>query len=1119
MRRFSVRFKVMYRYYFNKIILILLLFCISSIMLGQNEGRIHDQCRFRSLSIDQGLSNGRVISIEQDDFGIIWFGTVNGLNRYDGYDLINYFHIENDSTSLPDNRIEEIFCDSRGDLWIGTTGGLCKYNYGLNNFIQFQHDSLTVSIDGVNDITEDKTGGLWMATSSGLIYFNPANDNIKVYSNDPNDPASLPNDNLTNVLIDSDGKIWTTMYREGIAVLDPTDGNLSNYVNDPFDSTSLNDNRIETMYLDSNGEIWLGAYDNGLNRFDEQSNSFLRYYPDRTITGSGRIRAIFEDNSNNFWIGTQTGLFSFNRASGKFYRYAYADHPFSTLSHNSIQCALIDNQEGLWLGTFAGGVDYTNLNASGFTLYEFSHLRNPYFINDKNVYCFAEDRNGDLWIGTEHGGINHLSRNTGIFRYIVPNPGSKNTLLSDNIKEIVVDNHDNLWVGTNRGGLTYYNVANEKMTNYTHDPDDPYSILHNDIYAICLDTRDILWIGTREGICMKPAGENIFIPKEVNGIEGISSDIGYIEKIVEDHNGGIWMSSPGLSGIIHSEPMSESLLFINKIDTFEIEGINDLQIDNNGSLWMGFENGNLLRLNTDTRESRLYTQKDGLPLISIVGILDDPKGNIWISSNNGIYCILDLTNEPDSIEIKHYDKSNGLQSKQFILNSKMKSREGELFFGGISGFNSFFPEKVVENPYPPSVIFTNLRVNNNMVIVGEELYGRVILEEALAETREMTLHHKIKIFTIEFAGLHYMAPEKNQYAYIMEGYDEWTYVDASRRFATYSNLPPGKYVFKVKASNNSGKWVDEPISLAIRIKPPFWRTVWFFLIVGAVIILLVIVFIRWREQQLKHDKLALETKIKEGQDELNEKKSEVEKQQKILEEKEQSEKEIRFFNSGLAVFSEILSKEKEDVALLSQHIISKLVEYIEANIGGIYILNDIDKDNPVLELTGSYAYEKEIKAKKNLLTEEGQVGACYRSKETVIMKELPDDYMKIKSGLGEVNPRFLALIPIKLDTEILGVIELASFHVIEKYKINFIEKLSENIFSVIANIRANKIVKEMYQQTQMQAEELQSQEEEMRQNMEEMLATQEETTRKEELLQDEIKKLKTELATLKSKKK
>jgi ligand-binding sensor domain-containing protein len=902
-------------------------------------------------------------------------------------------------------------------------------------------------------------------------------------------------------------------------VLDRAENSFSIYINDPFDSTSLNDNRIETMYLDSNGEIWLGAYDNGLNRFDAGTKSFNRYYPDRSVTGSGRIRAIFEDNSGNFWLGTQAGLYLLNKVSGLSRRYAYADHPFSTLSHNSIQYALIDNQDGLWLGTFAGGVNYTNLNASGFTLYEFSHLSNPYFINDKNVYCFAEDLNGDLWIGTEHGGINHLARNTGIFAYIVPDPGSENTLLSDNIKEIVVDNQDNLWVGTNRGGLTYYDVANDKLVNYTHNPDDPSSILHNDIYAICLDSRDNLWIGTREGICMKPANETNFIPMEVSGIEEISSDIGYIEKIVEDHSGGIWMSSPGISGIIHAEPMSESLLFIDRIDTIDITDINDLQLDADGSLWIGFENGNLLKYNTDSKESKIYTQKEGLPSASIVGILDDSRGNIWISSNNGIYCILDLMNDPDTIELKHYDKSNGLQSKQFILNSKMKSREGELFFGGISGFNSFFPEKVVENPYPPSVLFTNLRVNNKMVSVGEELYGRVILEEALTETKELTFHHKIKIFTIEFAGLHYMAPEKNQYAYIMEGYDEWTYVDATRRFATYSNLPPGKYVFKVKASNNSGKWVDEPISIAIRIKPPFWRTIWFFLIIGAVIVLITMAFIRWREQQLKHDKLILETKIKEGQDELNEKKSEVEKQQKLLEEKERSEKEIRFFNSGLAIFSEILSKEKEDIAQLAQHLISKLVEYVEAHIGGIFILNDNDKDNPVLELTGSYAYEKEIIAKKNLLTEEGQVGACFKSKETVIMDKLPDDYMKIKSGLGEVKPRFLALIPLKLDTEILGVIELASFHEIEKYKINFIEKLSENIFSVIANIRANKIVKEMYQQTQMQAEELQSQEEEMRQNMEEMMATQEETSRKEEVLQSEIKKLRDELATLKSKKK
>lgn len=1110
------------RLFFSRILLYfnLLVFLSTSnyTASGQTDGRIHDQYRFRSLSIDQGLSHGRVISIEQDNYGIIWLGTVNGLNRYDGYELINYYTEENDPTTLPHNRIEEIFCDSRGILWIGTNGGLCTYNYGLDNFIQFEHDSLTEVIQEIHDITEDENGALWMASSTGLVYYNPETDKIRVIKNQPEDPVSLPNDDLTNVLIDSHGRIWTTMYRDGVAVIDLEVNEISVYRHNPDDSTSLNDNQIETMYMDSNGEIWLGAYDNGLNRYNENSNSFERYYPDRSVSGSGRIRAIFEDNTGGFWVGTQAGLYRFKKLEGTFFRYAFTDHPFSSLSHNSIQYALIDNQEGLWLGTFAGGVNYTNLNSSGFTLYEFSHLSNPYFINDKNVYCFAEDQNGNLWIGTEHGGLNHLTRNTGVFRYIVPNPGTENTLLSDNIKEIVVDDMYNLWIGTNRGGLTYYDIPNDKLINYTHDPDDPYSILHNDIYAICLDQSGNLWIGTREGICMKPFGEEIFIPKEIGGLEEASEDLGYIEKIVEDNFGGIWMGSPGISGIIYSDPMEESLSLLTTIGINTISEINDLQVDNQGFLWLALENSSIIKVLPDQKESVLYSPEDGIPSVPISSILDDNHGNIWISTNNGIYCLINLQNNPDSLSVKHYDRSYGLQSKQFILNSKMKSREGELFFGGISGFNSFLPEKVVENPYPPTVVFTNLRVNNNLVKVGEEVYGRVLLNEAISETDDIILNHKIKIFTIEFAGLHYMAPEKNQYAYIMEGYDEWTYVDASRRFATYSNLPPGKYVFRVRASNNSGKWVEEPINLAIRVKPPFWRTAWFFILVGIFITLLIIILMRFREQQLKHDKLVLESKIKEGEDELNKKKAEVEEQQKILEERDRSEKEIRFFNTGLAKFSEILSKDKENLNQLSQHIITKLVEYVDANIGGIYLLNDNDKENPMLELTGSYAYE-DIDAKKSLLTREGQVGACFHSKETILMNDLPDEYMKITSGLGEVKPSFLALIPLKLDTEILGVIELASFKVIEDYKINFIEKLSENIYAVIANIRANKVVKEMYQQTQMQAEELQSQEEEMRQNMEEMMATQEEATRKEEILQEEIKKLKSDLARVKSKKK
>jgi len=385
------------------------------------------------------------------------------------------------------------------------------------------------------------------------------------------------------------------------------------------------------------------------------------------------------------------------------------------------------------------------------------------------------------------------------------------------------------------------------------------------------------------------------------------------------------------------------------------------------------------------------------------------------------------------------------------------------------------------------------------------------------ETSEIKINHRIKTFAIEFSGLHYAAPEQNRYAYKLEGFDDWNYVDASGRIAGYSNLPPGKYIFMVKASNNSGVWNDEPISLTIIVKPPFWRTIWFYLLIIIILSALIAYFIIWREKRLKEDKLILENKLREGEKELQARKDEIENHQKMLAEKERAEYEIRWFNDGLAKFSEILSKEKSDLSKLCHDLISNLTSYVEAISGAIYIINDDDPENRFLEYTAGNIKSSENIELKKIQPGEGLVGSCYKSSELVVIREVPEDYFKISSGLGERKPDFLLLLPVKFDVNIEGVIEMASFHEIEPYKINFIEKLAEMLVPIISSFKAERRVKEMYAQTREQSEELQAQEEELRQNMEEMRATQDESERIRLKLEQQVEALKQENLKLKSK--
>ena len=1101
-------------------ICISVLFFQLGITRSQLANRVHDQFRFKYITVDQELTNNMVISICQDGYGFIWFGSSSGLNRFDGYGLTNYFHDDNDSTTIPGNRIEIIFCDSGKKLWIGSHQGLCLYNYDNNSFVQFKHSSFPEGLGRINDMTEDKSGFLWMASWNGLIMYNPHNNTIQQYLHNTDDPFSLPHNNLTNIIMDKDDNPWIATYNQGIAKFDRKSGKFTRYGNNPDDPASISEDRIETIYRGQNGNLWFGTYNNGLNLYDPYTSGFKRYYPDYSVAGSGRVRAIFEDKKGNFWIGTQTGLYLFNRETNSFFRYAYTDHPFSTLSHNSIQCALIDNNEGLWLGTFAGGVSYTNLNPSGITLYEYSNLKSAYFLNDKSVYCFAEDAKGNIWIGTEQGGLNYLDRRTGLFTYYIPVPGDNKSLKSANIKDIKFDTNDNLWIATNQGGLSYFSTATKQFTNYLNDPDDATSIASNNVYDLYLEDNGNLWIGTLKGICLKTPDDKGFIrlalDPNTEGADSVES-FGYIETLVPDKKGILWGAGPGIPGILQVNPETRLLTVIHNIKSLILPAFSEIHCDTRGYLWFGIGDNSLIRLDPDDLNYTVIGPDAGFPEINITAILDDPEGNLWISSNNGLFCFFNLVTDQDTIQYKRYSRYEGLQSRQFILNSKMANREGELFFGGVNGFNSFIPSEVKENPYTPRLVFTDFKVNNKSVKVNEIVGGKRLLKKSILETKEIKINHRIKTFAIVFSGLHYVAPEQNRYAYKLEGFDDWTYVDASGRFASYSNLSPGKYVFMVKASNNSGIWNEEPISLAINVSPPFWRTIWFYLLIMVILAALIMYFIQWREKRLKEDKLILENKIREGEEELQTRKSEIEKQQKMLADKEKAEYEIRWYNEGMAKFSVILSKEKNNLNDLCRDFISNLTSYIEALLGGIYIVNNNDRDNVYLELEAGNVFDKEKHEHGKILPGEGLVGACFKSKEIVEITDVPDNYVKISSGLGEQKPSYLILLPVKYNVDIEGVIEIASFKKIEPYKIHFIEKLAEMLVPIVSSFKANTLIKDMFVRTQEQSEELQAQEEEMRQNMEEMRATQEENERIKEGLEQQIERLKQENQKLQSK--
>ena len=1081
---------------------------------GQQKRRFHDQYRFRALTVDDGLNNNRVRAVLQDLYGFIWFGTRTGISKFDGYRIDTYDYYFIDSLPVQFSQVRELKCDSYGIIWAGGESGMCTYNPVKDRFESFNDPDFPGRITKTVGIAEDHDRIIWFTNASEIGNYNPSNKNFVWFAPAPGKPGTLPAGSPERILVDKNNDIWIGYQNEGVVFYDRKLKTFTHYTADG-DPGSLGEDIIERIYEDDEGTIWFGYNNRGFSRFDRNTHQFTTYFPDPDNPESGRVRGLLRDSKGNFWIGTMSGLYLFDEFNEKFIWYAHTSHPVSELSHNSIQCIVQDNQQGLWMGTHAGGVCYTNLNTSGFTRYDYSPIQSPYFLNDKNVYSLAVDQKGNIWVGTEKGGLNYLDRETGKFSYYVSDIHDMNTPLSNNIKDIKIDANNNIWFATYGGGFSYLDTESGKFTHYLRSENNPGGFPVNRIYNIYIDPldEDVLWLGT------------------INGLFSYHIKTGAFEEIREDLAG--YINSPEITQQIYTINSYKGRLLVGtdqliildlkerRFTTFsEIEGIsissvNFIHVDKKNHIWFDINNDYLVRTNADFSEFKVIGTANGLPDFDYYEACDDKQGNLWLSSNKGIIQLINIVNNPDTIKYNIFTKSDNLQSIEFLYHSKAVSADGEILFGGINGFNSFYPEKVVTNQYPPLVHITGMVAGNSRVSVNQKISGKVLIDKPIIETKSIIIHHRIKVFTLEFVGLHYASPENNQYAYMLENYDEqWNYSDASVRFASYSNLPGGTYYFRVKAANKNGLWSEDNVVLKIVIKPPYWRTWYFYSVLSLLVLGIIIFLIRRREYQLKRDKSILEEKLKEGDLEISRRKEEIEKQKRAIEEKEKAEEYHNWVNEGLAMISDILSKEKNDIGKLSQSLISNIIKYLEAQQGGFFLSDTHGENETSVVLIANYAYNSERLEKTSFAPGEGLVGTCFQQKKIIEIDDLPETYAKLNSGLGEDSLKHLLLIPLLYDNEAVGVIEIVSFQKLDKSRIDFISKISESIASVISSVKSNNLINEMLLKTQEQSEELHAQEEEMRQTIEEMQATQEETSRRESSLQDELKSLRKQVHEL-----
>lgn len=812
----------------------LIIILLSSAFLQAQENNLI----FKHITLDDGLSHSKVNCIFQDNQGFMWFGTNNGLNKYDGIKITVYQWDVNDTTTISADLIRDIIQDRKNRMWICTeAGGLNMYDRDKDQFISYTSDSssaIRITDNDINSIAEDHDGNLWLGTMAEITLLNLEKQITKTWliypDNETNSYWNLVND----ICIDSDNVLWIGTFGGGLTSFNLRTHTFEHFRHNSEDPNSLSDNDVRTIYEDAIGNLWIGTYEGGLNLFDKTSKQFTSFYPDENNPESKTIRVILDDGDGNLWLGTRNGLYNFNPMTHQFIHYYNDSHNPYSLCQNIILTLLNDSKGDLWVGT-RGGISYLNASISAFIHFR-ADDNNRRCLNHKVVYSILEDSAGDLWFGTEEGGLNYLDRSTGLFTYYVHHPQNSNCIASNNIKALLEDRDGKIWIGTYQGGISILNRKTNQFTHYSHNPSDSTSICSNDINAIYEDRDGDIWVGTAyNGLDLYDKSTGRFTHFNIDeSIDGSQ----FINTIIQDRYGFIWIGATE-SLVYRIDKSANEITYYHLPTSLRGIGVVTILESRQGNLWLGTLGGGLYFFNRSDESFTTYTKNTNLPSNIILGILDD-DGHLWLGTSNGLSRF-----NPETGVIKNFYRENGLLSNQFTT-ACLKTRNSQLFFGGINGVTAFDPHTIHENSYVPPVVITDFLIFNKSVQINGE---NNILQRHISQTTQLTLSYKHSVFSFEFAALNYAISEQNQYAFMMEGFEtEWNFV-GNRNYATYTNLNPGDYTFKVKAANNDGLWNEIGASIKITITPPFWKTLWFKLILIALFAFIMLHFYNYHKQK------------------------------------------------------------------------------------------------------------------------------------------------------------------------------------------------------------------------------------------------------------------------------
>ncbi len=827
--------------------------------------------RFMHISNEQGLSNSTIECIYQDSRNFIWIGTLNGLNRYDGVKITSYRNDPRDSTTITDNYVRCIFEDHNHTIWVGTNYGFNKFNPATNTFVQYkynQSDPNSIKNNTITNIMEDSKRNLWVSTSNGLNLFDRQHNIFKEFLHDPKNINSISNNTVNYVFEDTHQNLWVGT-GNGLDLFDCNKNTFKLFDN----KSSTTANNIRNIAEDRQGNLWMGTDEGGAIRFNITDKTFTQYKHiegDARSLASDMVVSLTVDRKGNIWIGTVNGgLNLFDRGTNSFIHYLPEPQNPESLSQKTVSAIFEGKQGNLWVGTHRGGVNVYIPDASKFELYRQGVSNNSLSFNDVKTLC--EDKQGNIWIGTDGGGLNLFDRKTSHFTqyHHSPNPQS---LSSDAILDIMEDKTGNLWIGTWEGGLNLMDKKSGTFTVFKHNEKDKSSISSNFVQKIFQDSKGNIWVGSYFGgldLLDPKTHKFTHITKDPDGVTSFSgSDV---ISMTEDKNGNIWFGTDnaGLNRYNYSTRRFSNYFGSNQVKKPDLRV---LFTDSKGRVWAG--QSGLFLYDRQRDKFDLFTKQGILGHEFIKGITQDENGNLWVSSSNGLARL-----NPESHAVKEFNIGDGLQGMEFEANAFLKAKNGEMFFGGVDGLNTFYPKNIRINEFIPPVYITGLQIFNKDIFPGKK--GSPLSED-ISLTKVIRLNYTQTAVAFSFAALNFVIASNNQYAYKLDGVDRgWINAGNDRR-ASYTSLEPGTYVFHVKASNNDGFWNNAGASVKIIITPPYWATWWFRLLVFSACVVIVYTYYRSKIDNIKRQKEELERQVAERTTEVVQKVEELQSQSEEL---------------------------------------------------------------------------------------------------------------------------------------------------------------------------------------------------------------------------------------------